>query len=105
MAFSDYKHISQVQQECQIIAQEERFIVPQDVELPRQFVQEFRFNQQYFDLYASEGSRTELIILPFIREVYKSYAQDYELWVQKSLHCDDKLRGTHPKLAGVVEWD
>jgi hypothetical protein len=94
MAFSDYKHISQVQQEFQIIAQEERFIVHQDVELPRQFLQEFNFNQQYFDLYASEGSRTELIILPLIREVYKTYAQDYELWVQKSLHCNDKLRGT-----------
>ncbi|RKZ49758.1 MAG: hypothetical protein DRR16_29130 [Candidatus Parabeggiatoa sp. nov. 3] len=94
MAFRDYKHISQVQQEFQIIAQEERFIIPQDVELPPQFVQEFSFNQQYFDLYASEGSRTELIISPFIREVYKTYAQDYELWVQKSLHCDDKLQGT-----------
>ncbi len=94
MAFSDYKHISQVQQEFHIIAQEERFLLVQDMELPSQFLDEFSFNQQYFDVYASEGSRTELIILPLLREVYKTYAQQYELWVQKALNCDEKLRGT-----------
>ncbi len=94
MAFSDYKHISQVQQQFQIIAQEECFLVAQESEPTAQFLAEFHFNQQYFDMYASEGARLELIILPFLREVYKSYASQYELWVQKSLNCDENLRGT-----------
>ena len=94
MAFSDYKHISQVQQEFQIVAREERFLLPEETPLLTHFFEEFSFNQQYFDVYASEGSRSELIILPLIREVYKAYAEQYELWVQKSLSCDEKLRGT-----------
>ncbi len=94
MAFSDYKHISQVQQQFQIIAQEECFLVAQEMEPPAQFLAEFRFNQQHFDMYASEGARSELIILPFLREVYKSYASQYELWIQKSLNCNENLRGT-----------
>jgi len=93
MAFSDYKHISQIQEEFQIVAQEERFLILHDTEPPSRFLDEFSFNRQYFDLYASEGSRSELIILPFLREVYKPYAQEYELWIQKYLNCNEKLRG------------
>ena len=94
MAFRDYKHISQVQQEFQITAYEENFLEAQAKEPPAQFLAEFSFNQQYFDLYASEASRTELIILPLLREVYKAYVQQYELWVQKALNYDAQLRGT-----------
>ena len=94
MAFSDYKHISQVQEEFQITAREERFLHGQPLTPPSQFQEEFAFNQRYFDPYASEASRTELLILPLLREVYKTYVQNYELWVQKSLNCNEHLRGT-----------
>lgn len=94
MAFSDYKHISQVQQQFLIVAQEERFMVAQEREPSPQFIEEFHFNQQYFDPYASEASRTELIIFPLLREIYKSYVKQYELWVQKALNCNENLRGT-----------
>lgn len=94
MAFSDYKNISQVQQQFHILAQEERFLEVQAKEPSPQFIEELRFNQQYFDLYASEAARTELIIFPILREVYKPYAQLYELWIQKALNCDENLRGT-----------
>ncbi len=46
MAFSDYKHISQVQEAFQIVAQEGCFLILQDMEPPAQFLDEFRFNQQ-----------------------------------------------------------
>ncbi len=94
MAFSDYKHISQVQQQFQIIYREERFIIAQNVQPAAHFLEEFTFNQEYLDLYASEGSRAELIILPILREVYKPYAQHYSLWIQKSLTYDEILTGT-----------
>ena len=94
MAFSDYKHISQVQEEFDIVARAEQFLTPKSIEIPLTFVEEFQFNQEYFDPYASEASRTELIILPLLREVYKTYTQGYELWVQKSIAYDDKLRDT-----------
>lgn len=94
MAFSDYKSISEVQQQFNIIAQEERFLEAEPTEPSPQFIAELRFNQQYFDLYASEAARSELVIFPILREMYKPYAQQYELWVQKSLNCNENLRGT-----------
>jgi hypothetical protein len=94
MAFSDYKNISEVQQQFLIVAQEECFLETQATEPSPQFVAELCFNQQYFDISTSEAARTELIIFPILREVYKPYAKQYELWVQKSLHCDENLRGT-----------
>ncbi|MBF0101376.1 MAG: hypothetical protein HQK77_10760 [Desulfobacterales bacterium] len=94
MAFSDYKHISQVQQDFQITYFEESFIRVSDIETPAAFLAEFTFNKDYFDLYTSEASRSELIILPVLREVYKTYASQYALWIQKTLTYDQKLSGT-----------
>jgi len=94
MAFSDYKHISQVQQQFHITYQEERFLAADELAPPAQFLEEFAFNQQHLDIYASEGSRSELIILPLLRESYKPYAHEYELWVQKGMAYDEMLCGT-----------
>ena len=94
MAFSDYKHISQVQQQFQITYREERFLAAGELAPPPQYLEEYNFNQQHLDLYASEGSRSELIILPLLREAYKPHAQQYELWVQKGMAYDEVLRGT-----------
>lgn len=94
MAFSDYKHISQVQQQFKITYREELFMIAQDIQPPAHFLEEFTFNREYLDLYTSEGSRAELIILPIVREVYKPYAQHYSLWIQKPLTYDEILTGT-----------
>lgn len=94
MAFSDYKHISQVQQQFQIKYREERFITAEAVEPPRGFIDEFNFNKANLDIYASEAARAELIILPVLREVYKPYAAHAVLWVQKPITCDAMLNGT-----------
>jgi len=94
MAFSDYRHISQVQQDFRITYREESFIRVLEIGPSAGFLEEFAFNREYFDLYTSEGSRSELIILPVLREVYKTYARQYSLWIQKTLTYDQKLTGT-----------
>lgn len=94
MAFSDYKHISQVQQEFTIAYREEAFLVLQEAQVPEPFLAEVLFNKEYFDVFASEAARSELLIFPLLREVYKPYAQQCALWIQKTLTYDDKLTGT-----------
>lgn len=94
MAFSDYKNVEQVQTKFHIRYHEESFITAQESEPPSSFLEEFTFNQQYLALYTSEGSRTEAVIFPILREVYKPYSKDYELWIQKSMRYDDDLTGT-----------
>jgi hypothetical protein len=94
MAFSDYKHISQVQQEFTIAYREELFLVPHETPVPEPFLAEFLFNKEHFDVYSSEAARSELLIFPLLREVYKPHAHQCSLWIQKPLTYDDKLTGT-----------
>jgi hypothetical protein len=94
MAFSDYKNIGQVQREYHITYQEDHFIVAQEQKPSSQFLEEFTFNVEHLDVYTSEASRAEMIICPILREIYKQYSQEYELWIQKSITYDEKLTGT-----------
>jgi hypothetical protein len=94
MAFSDYKNIAQVQKEFGIKYQEENFIAVQPIDPPQSFREEFTFNQKNIDIFSSEAARTELVITPVLREVYKTFYEYYSFWVQKSISFNDKLSGT-----------
>ena len=85
MAFSDFKNISQVQKEFSIRYEEENFIQPEEVEIASSFKEEFEFSLENIDVYTSEAARTEAIIFPILREIYKRYHDEYSLWIQKSI--------------------
>lgn len=96
MAFSDFKTISDVQEKFRIRHVENDFVGGEEsASSPsEQFRQELEFSREYIDIFASEASRCEFVILPILREVYKAYAEDYALWVQKSITYDETLSGT-----------
>lgn len=94
MAFSDYKTIAQVQQQFLVKYQEENFILPQRVAVSPQFQAELEFNRINLDIFSSEAARTEAIIFPILREVYKKYHQQVALWIQKAISYDENLTGT-----------
>lgn len=93
MAFSDFKNISEVQQDYRIRYVEEDFIKPQSINPSAQFLQDIEFNRHHIDIFTSEAARSEAIIFPMLREVYQSFATDYALWIQKSFKVDHKLNG------------
>jgi hypothetical protein len=93
MAFSDYKNISQVQKEFGIKYREEGFITAQSIEPPPSFLAELGFNLENIDVFTSEASRTELIISPVLREVYKNYHDKYSFWIQKPMVYSEQLSG------------
>ena len=94
MAFSDYKTISQVQKEFGVRYREENFIAAQETPPSPQFLSEFQFSLENIDVFTSEASRAEAVIFPILREVYKSYHDQYSLWIQKAIAYNDKLNGT-----------
>ncbi len=95
MAFSDFKAIPEVQERFRIRHVENDFIETENSADPsEQFLQEFEFNREYIDVFASEGARCEAVIFPVLREVYKRYAEDYALWIKKPIAYDDVLSGT-----------
>ncbi len=93
MAFSDYRNIAQVQKEFRIKYQEEPFIAAQPLVPPETFLKELRFNLENIDVFTSEASRTELVISPLLREIYKNYADKYSFWIQKPIAYNDMLSG------------
>ncbi len=93
MAFSKYKEIGQVQQEFGIRLKKQTFIPAEIVEPAEYFVREFQLTLEIVPVF-SEGSRTETVIFPILREVYKDYAQSFTLWIERTLTYDAKLTGT-----------
>ncbi|MCY7375739.1 MAG: hypothetical protein LH472_07175 [Pyrinomonadaceae bacterium] len=94
MAFSEYKDIGQVQIEFNITLDEENFIFANAVNPPEIFLREFEFTRENFPVFTSEGARTEAVIFPILREIYKDYSDKFVLWIQKSFSYDAKLNGT-----------
>ena len=94
MAFSDFKTISEVQEKFRIKYASNDFFGVEAKNPSAQFLQELEFSRQHIDVFASEGSRCEVVIFPILREVYKDYAENYGLWVKKSITYDATLSGT-----------
>lgn len=94
MAFSDFKTISDVQKQFRIKFITDDIFNVEDKNPSEQFLQEHEFNRQFLEVYASEGSRCEIVIFPILREIYKEYAEKYGLWVKKTITYDETLNGT-----------
>ena len=95
MAFSDFKSIPEVQERFRITyAENDFFAVEEPTVVPsEQFLQEFEFCRRHIDVFASEAARCEAIIFPILKEIYKPYADDYALWIKKTLTYDEILSG------------
>jgi hypothetical protein len=101
MAFSNYQSISQVLEEYGIKYKDAVFVVPTSMTPSVLFLDELRFNIENIDVYSSEGARTELIISPILREIYKKYVETLAFWVQKPLNADLTLAGVPDYIFGT----
>ncbi|WP_089725814.1 hypothetical protein [Candidatus Thiosymbion oneisti] len=94
MPFSQFKNITEVQKEYKIKYEEGIFISALDIVVPQAFIEEFRFNKENIDIFSSEASRSELIISPLLREIYKRHSKNYSFWIQKPISFNEVLSGT-----------
>jgi len=94
MSFSQFKNIAEVQKEYKIKYEEGIFISTLDIVVPQAFIEEFRFNKENIDIFSSEASRSELIISPLLREIYKRHSKNYSFWIQKPISFNEVLCGT-----------
>ena len=95
MAFSNFKGIPEVMERFRIKYTESDFVTVDETARPSaQFLHEFEFNRQHLNLFASEDSACETVIFPILREVYKTYADGYVLWIRQSITYDEILSGT-----------
>ena len=92
MAFTDFKTIPEVQEKFRITyAENDFFAIEEPVICPsEQFLKEFEFCRRHIDVFASEAARCEAIIFPILKDIYKSYADDYALWIKKAIRVTTK---------------
>jgi hypothetical protein len=94
MAFTDFKSADEVQQAYQIRLLEKDFLTISPVKPSEQFVSEYEFVKQNFDIFSSEASRCENVIYPVLREACKKYIHQYSLWSHKYISAVEILVGT-----------
>lgn len=94
MSFSQFKNIADVQQAYRIRYTESAFISVIDVTIPPVLLEEFAFNKENIDIFSSEAARSELIISPLLRSIYKNHSKNYSFWIQKTITFDKVLSGT-----------
>jgi len=57
-------------------------------------LKDFEFSRENIDIFTSEASRSEIIISPLLREIYKNHHGMYSFWIQKGITFDETLTGT-----------
>jgi hypothetical protein len=94
MAFTDFKSADEVQKAYQIRFVEKNFFTVSQQKPSEQFVLEYEFVNDNFDIFSSEASRCENVIYPVLREACKKYIKQYSLWSHKFISVDETLVGT-----------
>lgn len=94
MSFIQFKNIADVQKAYNIRYAESSFISSIEITVPPVLIEEFEFNKENIDIFSSEASRSELIVSPLLRSVYKNHSKNYSFWIQKPIAFDKVLSGT-----------
>jgi hypothetical protein len=93
MACSNYKTISEVLKEFQIIYTESDFIKESEFNIPDYFREDLAIVMREGVVDNSEFAICENLIYPVLKEVWKKYSSKFTLWSHEALNYDEKLSG------------
>lgn len=93
MAFSDFKTLEAVQKLYNIELRTDKLLIPQELSLNAEVVQNLAFAFAYIDTLVSETARCEFIVAPLLFTVYKNHYEKYSFWSHKSIFYDNVLQG------------
>ncbi|MBD2612807.1 hypothetical protein H6G94_16255 [Nostoc punctiforme FACHB-252] len=93
MAFSNYKTISEVLKEFQIIYTESDFIKESEFNIPDYFREDLAIVMREGVVDNSEFAICENLIYPVLKEVWKKYSSKFTLWSHQALNYDERLSG------------
>ncbi|MEM7530949.1 MAG: hypothetical protein AAF639_02130, partial [Chloroflexota bacterium] len=94
MSFTDFNSAEEVQIEYQIRHIEQDFLKMNPVQPPQQFIEDYKFRNDNFDIFGSDASRCENVIYPVLFEVCRKLVTGYSLWSHRAITVDTKLTGT-----------
>lgn len=95
MAFSEYKNLSSVLKEFNLIYQEGVFnSLISSLEAPISLKETISFNLREMSYDSSEAMICESIIFPVLREAWKPFVKDLMLWSHTTISYNETLTGT-----------
>ncbi|MEC4983413.1 MAG: hypothetical protein SAJ37_00825 [Oscillatoria sp. PMC 1068.18] len=93
MPFDSYQNIGTVLTEFQITATEDNFIRETEIAIADYFRADLEFSLRELVVDNSEAAICENIIYPILKEIYKSYKEDFVLWSHQLLSYNENLLG------------
>ena len=93
MPFTSYKEISQVLKEYEITSIEDSFIVEIAMDIHPRFREDIELTIKELTFNQVESVACEMIIFPFLREVYRNYRHKFTLWSHRPISYNEKLSG------------
>ncbi len=93
MSFDSYKNIGEVLKEYTITSGESNFIVETTINIRDTFREDLEFSQREFTFGDSEYAICEAVIFPILKEIYRTYRDNFTLWSHKGLTYDERLCG------------
>lgn len=93
MPFTNYKTISAVLQDYQIVSAETDFVIETRMPVSDSFRADLEFSLKELVFDNSEYAICENLIYPVLKEIYKSYRDKFMLWSHQPINFDETLSG------------
>ncbi len=93
MAFSSYAARSDVALAHRIVLTQDQFVKPLPIAISDYLRGELAFVQKMVAFDKSEFAICENLVYPILKEVWKPYAEELQLWCHTPLNCDADLSG------------
>jgi hypothetical protein len=88
MPFASYGAVGEVARAYQITLRQDDFVMPVDRSVSEYFRSELAFTQSHVAVDSSEFAACENLIYPVLKEVWKSFTDDFVLWSHLPLDYD-----------------
>ncbi|PZO41159.1 MAG: hypothetical protein DCF19_10520 [Pseudanabaena frigida] len=89
MSYNNYKKIDEVLREFDISYAEHNFVQMSEIQVSEYFESEIELTLSEGLYKSSESAIGETLIYPVLREIWKLYKKDLQLWSHQPLHYDD----------------
>jgi hypothetical protein len=94
MPFASYATLGEVAQAYQVTCLQSEFVAPLPLPLPEHFRAEMAFVQRRVAFDSSEFAICENLVYPILKEVWKAYVDEFDLWSHVPLSYNADLCGT-----------
>jgi hypothetical protein len=93
MALSIHKDLESVLRNYDLRYTKAPLVLLENFEVPTVLAEDLRFTLSLLDYKSSESAIREYVISPILKAAWKTFAQDFIIWVEKPIYFNESLNG------------